>query len=66
MTFLKQKNSKITFFYVNIIIFLLHFLLCNNGLKHQNLSHLNRTHKQEKKTYIQHFKINLDIYKNII
>ena len=30
----------------------LNCLLCNVGLRHQNLSHLNRTHKKKKKLEI--------------
>ena len=31
-----------------LLLLLLYCLLCNVGLRHQNLSHLNKTHKKEK------------------
>ena len=36
------------FFADKIILLLLYCLLCNVGLRQQNLSHLNKTHKKEK------------------
>ena len=46
--------------YVLLLFLLLYCLLCNVGLRHQDLSHLNRTHKKEKKIlYILYLKFYL-------
>ena len=44
------------------ILLLSYCLLCNVGLRHQNLSHLNKTHKKEKIIEKKIFKIQKNIF----
>ena len=50
------------------VLILLYCLVCNVGLRHQNLNHLNRTHKKKNKNKIKYIytqqKININKISN--
>ena len=41
-----------------LLVLLLYCLLCNVGYRHQNLSHLNRTHNEKNRNKVNTFILN--------